>query len=104
MLYIVVFSAFSPGLSQSGGISGWLSSLGGTDWAEQAGLGYVFISIGIYLVSIVVAVYAMTAVLRIKREENEGRAELLIDKQVSRICWMSSHLMHKGIHSRPDFL
>jgi ABC-2 type transport system permease protein len=93
LVYIVAFSAISPGLSQSGGISGWLSSLGGTDWAKQAGLGYVFISIAIYLVSIVVAVYGMTAVLRIKKEENEGRAELLIDKQVSRMRWMSSHLI-----------
>jgi len=93
LLYIVVFSAFSPGLSQSEGISGWLSSLGGTDWAEQAGLGYVFISIAIYLTSLVVAAYAITAVLRIKKEENEGRAELIVDKKVSRIRWMSSHLI-----------
>ncbi|MGI6649627.1 MAG: ABC transporter permease [Bacillota bacterium] len=93
VLYIVGFSALSPGLSQSGGISGWLSGLGGTDWTDQAGLGCVFISIGIYLVSLVVAVYAITAVLRMKKEEDEGRTELLVDKQVSRISWMSSHLI-----------
>lgn len=93
VLYIVVFSAFSPGLSESGGISSWLSSLGGTDWTEQAGLGYIFITIAIYLLSIAVAAYAMTAMLRIKKEENEGRAELLVVKQVSRIRWMSSHLI-----------
>lgn len=93
LLYIIVFSAFSPGFAQSGGMSGWLSSLGGTDWTEQAGLGYVFISIAIYLASLVVAVYAMSSVLRIKNEENEGRAELLLDKQISRIRWMSSHLI-----------
>lgn len=73
LLYIIVFSAFSPGFAQSGGMSGWLSSLGGTDWAEQASLGYVFISIAIYLASLAVAVYAMSSVLRIKSEENEGR-------------------------------
>ncbi len=99
LLYIVVFSAISPGLSQSGGMSGWLSSLGGTDWIEQAGLGYVFISVAIYLVSLVVAAYAITAVLRIKQEENEGRAELLIDKQVSRIHWISSHIIVAAICS-----
>lgn len=93
VLYIVVFSAFSPGLAQSGGISGWLSGLGGTDWTKQAGLGYVFISIAIYLASLVVAAYAIIAVLRIKKEENEGRAELILDKKVSRIRWMSSHLV-----------
>ena len=93
LLYIVVFSAFSPGLSQSGGISGWLSSLGGTNWAEQTGLGYVFVSIAIYLTSLVVAAYAITAVLRMKKEEAEGRAELIVDKKVSRIRWMSSHLI-----------
>jgi ABC-2 type transport system permease protein len=99
LLYIVVFSAFSPGLSQSEGISGWLSSLGGTDWAEQAGLGYVFISIAIYLTSLVVAAYVINAVLRIKREEIEGRAELIVDKQVSRIHWMSSHLIVAALGS-----
>lgn len=93
VLYIVVFSAFSPGLAQSGGISGWLSGLGGTDWTKQAGLGYVFISIAIYLASFVVAAYAIIAVLRIKIEEIEGRAELVLDKQVSRIRWMSSHMI-----------
>ena len=93
VLYIVVFSAFSPGLSKSGGISGWLSDLGGTDWTDEVGLGYVFISIGIYLASLFVAAYAITAVLRLKKEENEGRAEMLVDKQVSRIRWMSSHLI-----------
>ncbi|HHU83307.1 MAG TPA: hypothetical protein GXZ26_09915 [Firmicutes bacterium] len=92
LLYIVVFSALSPGLAQSGGISGWLSSLGGTDWTTQTDLGYVFISIAIYLAALVVAAYAITAVLRIKMEENQGRAELIVDKKVSRIHWMSSHL------------
>ena len=93
LLYIIVFSALSPGLAQSGGISGWLSSLGGSDWTEQAGIGYVFISIAIYLASLVVAAYAITAVLRIKKEENQGRAELIVDKKVSRMHWMSSHLI-----------
>lgn len=93
LLYIIVFSAFSPGLAQSDGMSGWLSSLGGTDWTEQAGLGYVFISITIYLASLAVAVYAMSSVLLIIREENEGRVELLVDKQISRIRWICSHLI-----------
>ena len=56
-------------------------------------MGYVFIGVGIYLMSLIVVVYAMTAVLRLKKEENEGRAELLLDKQVSRIQWMSSHVI-----------
>ena len=99
VLYIVVFSAFSPGLAKSGGISGWLSGLGGTDWTKQAGLDYVFISIAIYLASLVVAAYAIIVVLRIKKEENEGRAELLLDKQVSRIRWMSSHIIVAALNS-----
>ena len=56
-------------------------------------MGYVFISIAIYLASLVVAAYAIIAVLRIKKEEKEGRAELILDKQVSRIGWMSSHII-----------
>ncbi|OPX85806.1 hypothetical protein [Pelotomaculum sp. PtaB.Bin117] len=93
ILYIVVFAAISPGLSNAGGMSDWLSNLGGTSWSDEVGLGYVFISISIYLISLFVAVYTMTAVLRLKKEENEGRAEMLVDKQVSRIRWMSSHLI-----------
>ncbi len=91
--YIAVFAAISPGLSNAGGMSDWLSNLGGTSWSDDVGLGYVFISVSIYLISLFVAVYAMTAVLRLKKEEIEGRAELLIDKQVSRIRWMSSHVI-----------
>ena len=92
-LYIAVFAAISPGLSKTGGMSGWLSNLGGTGWSEAVGLGYVFISVAIYLIALFVAVYAMTAVFRLKKEENEGRAEMLLDKQVSRIRWMGSHLI-----------
>ncbi|MCR1897504.1 hypothetical protein NSA47_00675 [Irregularibacter muris] len=93
VLYISVFAAISPGLSSDGAMSNWLANLGGTSWAEEMGLGYVFISISIYLISLFVAAYAMTAVLRLKKEENEGRVEMLVDKRVSRICWMSSHLI-----------
>lgn len=92
LLYIIVFSAFSPGLAQSDGMSGWLTSLGGTHWTIQGDLGYVFISITTYLASLAVAGYAMSSVLLIKSEESEGRVELLVDKQVSRTGWMSSHL------------
>lgn len=93
VLYIAAFAAISPGLSSDGGMSNWLSSLGGTSWSQEAGLGYVFISVSIYLMSLFVAAYAMTAVLRMKKEENEGRVEMLLDKHVSRIRWMSSHLI-----------
>lgn len=93
VLYIAVFAAISPGLSKGGGMSDWLSSLGGTNWVDMACLGYIFISIGIYLMSLIVAVYAITAVLRLKEEENQGRTEMLLDKRVSRMRWMGSHLI-----------
>lgn len=99
VLYIVVFAGISPGLSDAGGMSDWLSNLGGADWTDAVGLGYVFISIGIYLMSLIVAVYAMTTVLRLKKEENEGRIEMLLDKQVGRIRWMSSHLVVASLGS-----
>lgn len=98
-LYIVVFAAISPVLSNAGGMSDWLTNLGGTNWTGDVGLGYVFISIGIYLMSIIVAVYAMTTVLRLKKEENEGRTEMLLDKRVSRIRLMSSHLIVAALGS-----
>jgi len=92
-LYIAVFAAISPGLSNAGGMSDWRSNLGGTSWADEVGLGYVFISVSFYLISLFVAVYAMTAVLSLQKEENEGRAEMMLDKHVSRIRWMSSYLI-----------
>lgn len=93
VLYIAAFSAISPGLSSTGGMSDWLSSLGGTNWSNEVGLGYVFISISIYLISLFVSFYAMSAVLQLKKEENEGRVEMLVDKQIGRIRWMGSHLI-----------
>ncbi len=93
LLYIAVFAAISPGLSIAGGMSDWLSGLGGTSWSDEAGLGYVFIGVSIYLISLFVAAYAMTAVLRLKKEENEGRVEMLLDKRVSRMGLMSSHVI-----------
>ena len=92
-LYIVVFAAISPALSNAGGVSDWLTNLGGTDWTTEAGLGYIFISVGIYLISLIVAVYAMGAVLRLKKEEAEGRTEMLLDKRISRARWMNGHLI-----------
>ncbi|WP_313164691.1 hypothetical protein [Sedimentibacter sp.] len=99
VLYISVFAAISPALSIGGGMSNWLSGLGGTSWSEEVGLGYVFISVSIYLMSIFVAAYAMTSVSRLKKEETEGRVEMLLDKPVSRICWMSSHLIMAALCS-----
>lgn len=99
VLYIIVFAAISPVLSTAGGMSSWLTNLGGTNWTDETGLGYVFLSIGIYLMSLIVAVYAMTAVLRMKKEENEGRIEMLLDKKISRIRWMSSHLIVSALGS-----
>jgi len=74
-------------------MSGWLSNLGGTNWVEDMELGYVFISIGIYLMALFVGIYAITTVFRLKKEENEGRIEMLLDKQVSRTKLMRSHLI-----------
>lgn len=98
-LYIVVFAAISPVLSNGGGMSTWLSNLGGTNWTAEAGLGYVFVSIGIYLMSLIVAIYAINAVLRLRKEESEGRTEMLLDKQVSRLQWMGSHLIVAALGS-----
>lgn len=99
VLYISVFATISPALSNDGGMSNWLSGLGGTSWSEEVGLGYVFISVSIYLMSLFVAAYAMTAVSRLKKEEAEGRVEMILDKPVSRIRWMSSHLIAAALCS-----
>lgn len=50
-------------------MSGWLSNLGGTNWVEDMELGYVFISIGIYLMALFVGIYAITTVFRLKKKK-----------------------------------
>ncbi|WP_269850817.1 hypothetical protein [Methanosarcina horonobensis] len=74
VLYIAVFAAISPGLSNTGGMSDWLSNLGGTGWSDEVGLGHVFISISFYLISLFVAVYAMTAVLHLKKRRKRRQS------------------------------
>jgi hypothetical protein len=58
LLYVAVFAAMAPRLSERGGLSGWLSRLGGA-LGGRAGYRHIFLGVTVYLVSIFVAAWAM---------------------------------------------
>lgn len=89
VLYMAVFAALAPGLSRSGRMSGWLSGIVGS---SDINLSEAFIGISLYLLAIFIAVYAISAALRLKSEEKAGRVELLVDKPLAKADWMASHL------------
>lgn len=93
VLYIAVFAAMAPRLSERGGMSSWLSELGGTGWASELSVSFVFLGVTIYLASIFVAGWAVSLVLYLKKEESCGRVELVLDKGVGRVRWMGSYLV-----------
>ncbi len=67
-------------------LAGWLGQMG----ARDAGDAFLFIIM--YVLGQVVAVYAMMAVLEMRAEEVEGRAEALLATPVGRLRWAGSHL------------
>lgn len=82
-----------PSISETKGIGDLLGGLGGMNWMEQVGNRDAFMGIMIYILALVVAIYAMTVVLRLYKEETEGKAEMVLAKPVSRAKWMTSHLI-----------
>jgi ABC-2 type transport system permease protein len=82
-----------PNISNS--ISDIMANIGSLDWLLRLGSREAFIAVLIYIISLMtgVTVYAIATVLRLRQEETENLAELLLAKPVSRIEWMSSHLV-----------
>ncbi len=85
--------AIVQSISETQGIGDLLGSLGGLDWMQRVGNRDAFMGIMIYILALAVALYAMTAVLRLYKEETESKAEMVLAKPVSRTRWMTSHLI-----------
>ncbi len=85
--------SIAPSISETEGVEDLLGGLGGMNWMEQIGNRDAFMGIMIYILALVVAIYAMTVVLRLYKEETEGKAEMVLAKPVSRARWMASHLV-----------
>ena len=90
ILYIGAFAAVSPTIS--GEISSLFAEITGDNWMEDMSLGLVFISIGIYIMSLFIGLYALIALNGLKKEEIDGRNEIILDKKVSRKTYMISFI------------
>jgi len=94
---IVAFGAAIGGIVQSvsdtEGIGDLLGNLGGLNWMAQVGNRDAFMGIMVYILSIAISLYAITAILRLQKEENDNRAEVLLAGPISRIRWMGSHIV-----------
>lgn len=91
--------AIVQSVSETQGIGDLLGSLGGLDWMERVGNRNAFMGIMIYILALAVALYTMTAVLRLYKEETESKAEMVLAKPVSRARWMASHLIMAFVSS-----
>lgn len=66
-------------------LSGWIVGLGGS--------GDAFVSFLLYILAQVASAYAIIAVLVLRTEENEQRAEPLLATAVGRVKWAAGHLL-----------
>lgn len=72
------------GMTSSPMLADWVARMGGPEKA--------FLSAFIFIEGIMITAYAIATALRIRAEEKEMRAELLLTTPVSRIEWGLSHL------------
>ena len=85
----LVIGALIPSINQMLGGTAFLPDLS----AKMGGAGSAFLAILSYILSQVLTAYAILAVLRIREEEAMTRAELSLSRPVSRIKYMSGHLL-----------
>ncbi|GIN73772.1 tetronasin ABC transporter integral membrane protein [Bacillus sp. J14TS2] len=90
-LYIGAFAAISPSIS--GQISSLFAEIGGNNWMEDMPIGLLFVSIGIYIMALFIGVYALLALNGLKKEETDGRNEIILDKKVNRKSYMFSFIL-----------
>jgi ABC-2 type transport system permease protein len=72
------------------------------EWANRMGVrnaGDAFLFLIMYTLGQVISAYAITATLRLRSEEVEGRADPVLATPVSRLRWSSSHLFFAAINS-----
>lgn len=85
-----------PSISES--IGDMLSNMWVDVWVEmieKIGNREAFMAVAIYILSLMtgVTIYGIATVLRLRKEERENLAEPLLARPVSRMGWMSSHLI-----------
>lgn len=85
--------AIAQNISENEELGNLLGNLGGTDWTQQVGNRDAFVGIIVYIISLAVALYAITAVLKSHKEEVESRGEIILAKPVSRLQWINSHML-----------
>lgn len=90
ILYIGAFAAISPTIS--GEISSLFAEIGGDNWMEGMPIGLLFVSIGIYIMALIIGLYSLLALNGLKKEEVDGRNEIILDKKVSRKSYMFSFI------------
>ncbi|MGI5837656.1 MAG: ABC transporter permease [Chloroflexota bacterium] len=77
------------------GISDMLANMGTGAWTERLSNREGFIAVVIYVLALLigVTVYGINTLLRLRKEETESRAELILVQPVGRLRWMAGHLI-----------
>lgn len=88
-----VVGGMAQSVSETEGIGDLIGDIGGMNWMREVGNRNAFLSIFIYILTMVIAVYGMMSTLRLQKEEFDSHAEMILAKPVSRIKWMSSYLL-----------
>jgi ABC-2 type transport system permease protein len=76
-------------------MSGFVDALQMREWAARMGsynVGDSFLFVTMYILGQVISITAIAAVLQMRSEEREGRAEALLSLPVPRLRWALSHL------------
>ncbi len=88
IIIIGAFASISP--SMSGSISSAFEEIAGGNWMEGMTLDLLFLNIMIYILSMFVGLYSLIAINNLKKEEIDGRNEIILDKKIKRKKYMFS--------------
>ena len=91
ILVIGAFASISP--SMSGSISSLFAEIAGDNWMDGMNVDLLFLSIMIYILSIFVGIYSLIAMNNLKKEEIDGRNEIILDKNINRKSYMFSFIL-----------
>lgn len=91
ILVIGAFASISP--SMSGSISSAFEEIAGDNWMEGMTMNLLFLNIMIYILSIFVGLYSLIAMNNLKKEEMDGRNEIILDKKIKRKEYMFSFVL-----------
>lgn len=91
VLVIGAFASISP--SMSGSISSAFEEIAGDNWMEGMTMDLLFLNIMIYILSIFVGLYSLLSMNNLKKEEIDGRNEIILDKKIKRKKYMFSFVL-----------